>query len=122
MDVGKLQKVINKGIGNTKLRYQDELIDKYADVISSYIRKERERDLLAMKTQSIIHEVIACSLKRGDKLTMIDKEGEMILASVWKINRKQIKYDYINYNKIKGEYEQRVNSIWIEDIYDYRTE
>jgi len=122
MDAGKLNRVINKGIGTIKLRYQDELIEKYADVISSNIRKEREVDLLAMGTQNIIHEVIAHSLKRGDSLTMIDKEGQMIQATVWEIFRGQVKYDYINYNKIKGEYEQRVGSIWIDDIYDYRTE
>lgn len=52
MDEGKLNRVINKGIGTIKLRYQDELIEKYADGISSYIRKEREEDLLAMGTQT----------------------------------------------------------------------
>lgn len=53
---------------------------------------------------------------------MIDKEGQMIQVAVWEIIRGQVKYDYINYNKIKGEYEQRVGNIWIDDIYDYLTE
>jgi len=122
MDIGKLNRVINKGIGGIKLKYQDELIEKYADIISSYIRKERERDLLAMGIQNIIHEVIARSLKRGDSLTIIDKEGEKIQATVWDINSRQLRYDYIYYNKAIREYERRASGTWIEDIYDYRTE
>lgn len=122
MSVAKLNRVINKGIIGISIRYQDELIEKYADLISSSIRKEREEELLGIGIQNVIHEVVACSLKSGDSLTIINKEGEMVQATVWKVDSRRIKYDFIYFNEIIGEYEQRTSSIWIEYIYDYRTE
>jgi RNA polymerase sigma factor (sigma-70 family) len=122
IEVGQLTRIINKGIGNIKIRYQDELIEKYADIISSHIRKEREQDLSAMGIQSIIHEVIKLSLKSGDSLTIIDKKGEMIQATVWGVWTNQLRYDYVAFNEATGDYERKDNFVWINDIYDYRTE
>lgn len=122
IDVGKLQRIINKGIGNIKLRYQDELIEKYADIISTNIRREREEDLSLMGVQSIIHEVIELSLKSGDSLTIINKKGEMIQASVKGVWDNKIRYDYLYLDENTGKYYRKESSVWISDIYDYRTE
>lgn len=119
---GKLNRIIFKGICAINNKYQDELIEKYADVISSSIRRQREIDLMSKETRKVIQEVIKCSLQVGDSLTIMDKKNKMIQATVWEINREQIQYDYIDFNKGKGEYDQIVKRLWIDTIYDYRTE
>ena len=119
---GKLNRIINKGLGTIRIRYQDELIEKYADIISSSIRKTREEELMGKSTQKVIHEVIACSLVPGDSLTIIDKTNRIMQVTVTRIKSEEIRYEFIHHRMASGTYEKITSFIWIADIYDYRTD
>lgn len=122
MNRGKLNRIISKGLGGIRIKYQDELIEKYSDIISSSIRKEREKELMAKGIQKIIQEVVACSLKPGDSLTIIDKTNRIMQVTVTQVKPEEIRYEYIHLAWSTKEYERMTSYIWINDIYDYRTE
>lgn len=122
MNKGKLNRIINKGLWGIRIKYQDELIEKYADIISSSIRKQREEELMAKGTQKVIHEVLASSLKSGDSLTIINKKSRIMQVTVTQVKPEEIRYEFIHHRRTLGTYEKITSFVWISDIFDYRTE
>lgn len=75
----KFDRIIDDSIRKIFVKYLDELIEGYADLYSSNIRRTREKGMFASWVRTGLHTVISRMLNLGDSITVIEVLSENAL-------------------------------------------
>lgn len=123
----KFDRIIDDGIRKIYVKYLDELIEGYADLYSSNIRRTREKGLFASSVRTGLHTVISRMLNLGDSITVIEVLSENALresiqATVRAIEEEGVILGYVAYDRDSKEFKAIEKHIPYKSIVDMRTE
>lgn len=121
-----LNRFINDSTSKISRKYLDELIEGYADLVSSNIRRTREKDLHSENIRRQIKLLASKLIQIGDSITVLGNEKYSINPSVQvtvkEVGEHDMKVVYIGYSYIHKDYREVTRIVTYSSINDFRTE
>lgn len=121
-----LNRFINDSTSKISRKYLDELIEGYADLVSSNIRRTREKDLHSENIRRQIKLLASKLIQIGDSITVLGNEKYSINPSVQvtvkEVGEHDMKVVYIGYSNIHKDYREVTRIVTYSSINDFRTE